>query len=58
VKGCFGINNNQLGSLKGGCLSPRSLMIWFVCSISESVFKIYGAKIAPSEANVSINLKE
>jgi hypothetical protein len=27
VKGCFGINNNQLESLKGGCLSPRSLMI-------------------------------
>ncbi len=27
VKGFFGINNNQLGSLKGGCLSPCSLMI-------------------------------
>jgi hypothetical protein len=31
VKGFFGINNNQLGSLKGGCLSPSSLMIQFVC---------------------------
>ncbi len=32
VKGFFGINNNQLGSLKGGCLSPWcSLMIRFVC---------------------------
>ena len=31
VKGFFGINNNQLGSLKGGCLSPCSLMIRFVC---------------------------
>ena len=30
VKGFFGINNNQLGSLKGGCLSPCSLMIRFV----------------------------
>jgi hypothetical protein len=27
VKGYFGINNYQLGSLKGGCLRPRSLMI-------------------------------
>ncbi len=27
VKGFFGINNNQLGSLKKGCLSPCSLMI-------------------------------
>ncbi len=39
VKGCFRINNNQLESLKGGCLSPRSLIIRFVCSISESIFK-------------------
>ena len=31
VKGFFGINNNQLGSLKGSCLSPCSRMIRFVC---------------------------
>ena len=31
VKGFFGININQLGSLKRGCLSPCSLVIRFVC---------------------------
>ncbi len=31
VKGFFGIYNNQLGSLKGSCLSPCSCMIRFVC---------------------------
>jgi hypothetical protein len=31
VKGFFGINNNQLRSLKGGCLSPCSLVIPFIC---------------------------
>ena len=31
VKGFFGINNNQLRSLTGGCLSPCSLVIPFVC---------------------------
>jgi hypothetical protein len=33
VKECFGINNNQHGKLKGGCLCPHSLMIQIVCSI-------------------------
>ncbi len=39
VKGCFGINNNQLGSLIGGCLIPCSLMIRFVnmaCKINDN----------------------
>lgn len=31
VKEFFGINNNQFGSFKGGCLSPCSLMIRFIC---------------------------
>jgi hypothetical protein len=35
VKGCFGINHNQLGSLKGGCLSLCSLMIRFVNMASK-----------------------
>ena len=39
VKGSFGVNNNQLGGLKGGCLSPCSLMIRFVCGVRESIFK-------------------
>jgi hypothetical protein len=38
VKGCFGINFNQLGGLKRVCLSTCSLMIQFVC-VSESIFK-------------------
>ena len=38
VKESFEIYNNQLGGLTGGCLSPLSLMIRFVCR-SESVFK-------------------
>jgi hypothetical protein len=44
VKGCFGINNNQLGHLKRDCLSTCSLMTQFVC-VSESIFKdIYSKK--------------
>jgi hypothetical protein len=39
VKGCFGINNNQLGSFNGGCLSPCSLIIRFIFSIREIFFK-------------------
>jgi hypothetical protein len=39
VKGSFEIYNNQLGGLKGGCLSPCSLMIRFVCGIRDSIFK-------------------
>jgi hypothetical protein len=38
VKESFEIYNNQLGGMTGGCLSPCSLMIRFVCR-SESVFK-------------------
>ena len=38
VKESFEIYNNQLGGLTGGCLSPLSLMIRFVCR-SERVFK-------------------
>ena len=39
VKGSFEIYNNQLGGLKGGCLSPCSLMIRFVCGVRDSIFK-------------------
>ncbi len=39
VKGSFEIFNNQLGGLKGGCLSPCSLMIRFVCGVRDSIFK-------------------
>jgi len=34
--GFFGINNNQLGILKVGCLSPCSFMIRFVCGDDEN----------------------
>jgi hypothetical protein len=44
VKGSFGVNNNQLGGLKGGCLSPCSLMIRFVCGVRDSIFKSIRSK--------------
>jgi hypothetical protein len=56
VKGCFGINYNQLGGLKRGCLSTCSLLIQFVCV--ESVLKNIWSKYCSLRSSQCINQLE
>ncbi len=44
MKGYLGTYNNQLGSLKRGCLNLCSLIIQFVCSVIERVFINFWSK--------------